>query len=105
MTQNFKATIIVPLWTPATWWHLITPVALHLSANFVDWAWLPRNDPSLFDEGTATSGRAISPPSWQIMALRVVFSSSSSYVKLSIWDRHIQEGCRSCSRFSWRRQH
>jgi hypothetical protein len=104
MTQNVKATIIVPLWTSATWWHFIARDVLHLPDFVVDWVWLPRNDPSFFIQGAAkNNGRAISPPSWQIMALRVDFSSNSSFVKLSKRDRCIQEGCRSCSSNSWKR--
>jgi hypothetical protein len=103
MAQNVKATIIVPLWTSATWCHLIAPDVFHLSEFVVDWVWLPRNDPSLFVQGVAQNGRAINPPSWQIMALRVDFSSNNSFVKLSKWDNCIQEGCRSCSSNSWKR--
>ncbi len=53
MTQNVKATIIVPLWTSATWWHLIALDAFHLFEYVIDWVWLPRNDPSLFVKGVA----------------------------------------------------
>jgi hypothetical protein len=104
MTQNVKAKIIVPLWTSATWWHLIAPDALHLSEFVGDWVWLPRKVPSLFVQGAAQNGRAISPPSWQIMALRLDFSSNSSLIKLSKRNRCIQEDCRSCSSNSWTRQ-
>ncbi len=69
MTQNVKATINAPLWTSATWGHLIAPNALHLSEFVVDWIWLPWNDHSLFVEVAAPNGRATSPPSWRIMAL------------------------------------
>ncbi len=83
MTQNVKATIIVPFWTSATWWHLIAPDELHLFDCVVDWVWLPRNDPSLFVKGIAQNGRDISPPSWQVMALRVDFSAIGSTTNLS----------------------
>ena len=56
MAQNVKATIIVPIWTSATWWHLIAPDAFHLSEFVVDWVWLSRNDPSLFVKGVAQNG-------------------------------------------------
>jgi hypothetical protein len=101
--QHVKATIIVPLWTSATWWHLIAPDAFHLSEFVVDWVWLPRNDSSLFVQGKAQNGRTIDPPNWQLMALRVDFSSNNSFVKLSKRDRCIKEGCRSCSSNSWKR--
>jgi hypothetical protein len=64
MTQNVKATIIVPLWTSATWWHLIAPDAFHLSEYVIDWVWLPRNDASLFVKGVAQNGWDVSPPNW-----------------------------------------
>ncbi len=56
MTQNVKATIIVPLWTSATWWHLIAPNAFHLSEYVIDWVWLPWNDPYLFVKGVSKMG-------------------------------------------------
>jgi hypothetical protein len=34
--QKAKATIIVPLWTSAIWWHFIALDALHLSEFIVD---------------------------------------------------------------------
>jgi hypothetical protein len=76
--QGARATIIVPLWTSTTWWHLIAPDAIHLSEFVADWMWLPRNNPSLFVSGQTPSGRVISPPDWQIMALRVDFLAALS---------------------------
>jgi hypothetical protein len=76
--QKAQATIIVPLWTSSTWWHLISPDALHLSEFVIDWIWLPKNDLSLFVSEQTPGGRVISPPYWQIMALRVDFSSNSN---------------------------
>jgi hypothetical protein len=35
--QGTRATIIVPLWTSATWRQLIAPGAIHLSEFMVDW--------------------------------------------------------------------
>jgi hypothetical protein len=102
MAQQVKATLIVPYWTSATWWHLVAPDAMHLSNSIVDWLWLPRNDSSLFVQGTSSVGNPISPPNWEIMAIRVDFSSSNSF-KLSKRDRCIQEGCRACSSHSWTR--
>jgi hypothetical protein len=102
--QGAKATIIVPLWTSATWWHLIAPDAIHLS-NYVvvDWMWLPRNDPSLFVLGQTPGGRVISPPDWQVMAFRVDFSSRQPSCVLSKREHCIQEGYYACASNTWRR--
>ena len=97
-----KATIIVPLWTSATWWHLVAPDSVHLSKFVVDWLWVPRNDPFVFVPGSATDGRTIPTPNWQLMALRVDFSKESADYQLSFRDRCVQEGCRSCSSNTWR---
>ncbi len=97
--------IMAPLWTSATWWHLIAPDAFHFSEFVVDWVWLPKNDPSLFVQGAAQNGRAISPPSWRIMPHRAGFSLNIFFVKLCKRVRCIQEGCRSCSSNSWKRYH
>jgi hypothetical protein len=80
-----------PLRTSATWWHLIAPDAFHLSEFVVDWVWLPRNDPSLFVKGVAQNGSDISPQNWQIMALRVDFSTRSASPGLSKRERCIRE--------------
>ena len=78
--QRAKATIIVPLWTSATWWHLIAPDAIHLSEIVVDWMWLPRNDPSLFVSGQTPGGRVISPPDCQAKALWVDFYRDRTHI-------------------------
>ena len=101
--QGAIATIIVPLWTSATWWHLVAPDAIHLSKHVIDWTWLPRNDPTLFVPGQTPGGRIIYPPDWQVMALRVDFSSNQSNCVLPKRERCIQEGCYACSSNTWRR--
>jgi hypothetical protein len=101
--QKAKATIIIPLWSSSTWWHLIAPDAIHLSKYVVDWMWLPRNDTSTFVPGQTPGGRVIYPPDWQIMAVRVDFSSSQPSFMLSKRERCIQEGCHACACNSWRR--
>jgi hypothetical protein len=98
-----KATIIVPLWTSATWWHLVAPDSVHLSKFVVDWLWVPRNDPFVFVPGSAPGGRTIPAPNWHLMALRVDFSQEPADFQLSTRDRCVQEGCRSCSSNTWRR--
>jgi hypothetical protein len=101
--ERAKATIIVPLWTSSTWWHLIAPDAIHLSNHVVDWMLLPRNDPSLFVPGQTPGGRVITPPDWQVMAFRVDFSSNQSACELSKRERCVQEGCYACASNTWRR--
>jgi hypothetical protein len=71
--QKAIATLIVPLWTSATWWQLIAPDAKHFSEFVIDWMGLPMNDSSLFIAGQTASGCLISPPNWQTTALRVDF--------------------------------
>jgi hypothetical protein len=101
--QRAKATIIVPIWTSSTWWHLIAPDAIHLSNHVVDWMWLPRNDASLFVLGQTPGGRVDSPPDWQVMAFRVGFSSDQPARVLSKRERCIEEGCYACESNTWRR--
>ena len=101
--QKAKATIIIPIWSSSTWWHLIAPDAIHLSKHVVDWMWLPRNDTSIFVPGQTPGGRVIYPPDWQIMAVRVDFSSSQPGFMLSKRERCIQESCHACACNSWKR--
>ncbi len=98
-----KATIIVPLWTSATWWHLIAPDSVHLSNSVIDWLWVPMNDLYVFVPGSAPGGRTIPAPNWQLMALCVDFSCKSSGFQLFKRNRCIQEGCHSCSSHTWHR--
>jgi len=46
-----KATIIVPLWTSATWWHLVAPDSVHLSKFVVDLAMGSQERPFRFRPG------------------------------------------------------
>jgi hypothetical protein len=103
MKHGSKATIIIPLWTSSTWWHLIAPDSVHLSNYVVDWLWISRNDPYVFVPGSAPDGRIIPAPHWQLMALRVDFSHESAGFQLSNRNRCVQEGCHSCSSNTWRR--
>ena len=95
--QGAKATSIFPPWTSSTWWHLIAPDAMHFSIFLIDWILLPRNNPFLFVSGQTPGGRVISPPDWQIMALRVDFSATQSDYMLSKRNRCIREGCHACA--------
>ncbi len=50
------------------------PNVAHFAEAVVDWVCLPRSDPDLFVPGT-TPRRAIEPPDWPIMAVRIDFSA------------------------------
>ena len=75
--QNGLATTMIPLLKSAPGWQLICPDTNHVADNVVDWMWLPRDDPSLFVAGIAP-GRAVLPPDWPVMAVRVDFTESRS---------------------------
>ena len=101
--QKGTASMLIPLWESAPWWHLVCPDASHLSDCVVDWLPLPRGDPSVFVAGTAP-GRAILPPDWQIWAVRLDFSGTQSSPVLTRRDRCFRGGCSSCNSRSWHRQ-
>ena len=93
--QRAVASMLVPLWKSATWWQLIAPEVGHLSDRVVDWLWLPRGDPHILCPGAAP-GRAIEPPDWPIMAIRVDFSQAGSAARLCKRGRCLLGGCGSC---------
>jgi hypothetical protein len=78
---------MVPLWESATWWWLQAPDGVHLSDEVIDWVWLDMSAPDLFLPGTAPGGRAVAPPDWHVMAVRVDFSSGGRHTKTSRQDR------------------
>ena len=103
LEQGAVATILVPLWQSATWWLLIAPDAIHLSEFVVDWMWLPRTRQDLFLGGCAP-GRAVYPPDWPVMALRVDFSPGRRIrCPLSKRQRCVYGGCSACWSSSWHR--
>ena len=61
MEQQAIATLLVPMWESATWWHLVVPDGPHLSEYVVDWVSLPRGDPDLFIGGKAPGRTILSP--------------------------------------------
>ena len=73
------ATLILPVWWSAPWWHLLAPDSTHLADYVVDWLWLPRHDSGLFipsqDARSPVQGR---PPAWPVdrgtPLVRVVYS-------------------------------
>ncbi len=69
--------MLIPLWESAPWWQLVSPDACHFAECVLNWVWLLRDDPSLFVAGT-TPGRAVLPPDWQFMAVRLDFSRDST---------------------------
>ena len=42
------ATLLIPMWGPATWWTLLVPDAIHFAEAVVDWVWLSMMEPTLF---------------------------------------------------------
>ncbi len=56
------ANVLVPLWESATWWGLVVQDGAPFSEEFVDWVWLPRDDPSLFVPREAPDDQDIVPP-------------------------------------------
>ena len=53
--------MLIPFWESAPWWQLVCPDTNYFCNNVVDLAWLPRDDPTLFETGTAP-GRSVLPP-------------------------------------------
>ena len=76
------------------------PDTNHFADNVVDWVWLPRGDPILFVAGTAL-GRAVLPPDWPVMAVRVDFTESRSSTFLNKRERCIRGDCPDCGNLSW----
>ena len=93
----------ISLWEFVPWWQLVCPDTNHFSDNMVDWAWLHRDDPTLFVVGTAP-GRAVLSPDWPTMLDRVDFTETRSSPLPSKRERFIRGGCPSCNNFSWRMQ-
>jgi hypothetical protein len=56
----------------------------------------------VFVPGSATDGRTIQTPKWQLMALRVDFSKESADYQLSSRNKCVQEGCRLRLRIGYR---
>ena len=79
------------------------PDTNHFFDNVVDWVWLLRDDPTLFEAGTAP-GRSVLPPDWPIMAVRVDFTEPGSHPLLNKRDRCVRGGCPDCGSSSWHRQ-
>jgi len=70
--------MLIPLWEFAPcWWQLACPDTNHFSDNVVDWVWLRRDDPTLFQVGIAP-GRAVLPPDYPAMVIRVDFTETKS---------------------------
>ena len=56
------ASLLVPLWESATWWTLLVPDAIHFAEAVVDWVWLPRMEPYVFEPGIGLGGKDVVPP-------------------------------------------
>ena len=97
------ATMIVPLWESSIWWGMVVPDSLHLDYEVVDWVWLVCSDPDLFVPGSAPGGRAVVPPDWPLLAVRVDFSEAGANRRISLRDRCLKGGCGVCRSISWHR--
>ena len=97
------ATVIVPLSESSTWWGLVVPDSVHLADEVVDWVWLDRSDPDLSVHGSAPGGRAVVPPDWPLLAVRVDFSEAGANRRISLRDRCLKGGCGVCRSISWHR--
>jgi hypothetical protein len=61
-SDAFTATLLVPLWVSAPRWPLLVPDAIRFIEAVVDWVWLPKMEPSLFEPGVGSNGKDIVPP-------------------------------------------
>jgi hypothetical protein len=91
-----EATIIVPFWVSSTWWGLVAPDADHLANGVVNLVWLDMSDPDLFVPGSAHGGRAVAPPDWPLLAVRVDFSEAGDRRRIPLCDRCLKGGCGAC---------
>ncbi len=94
--------MLIPLWESATWWRLVVPDAAHFAKAVVDWVWLPRTDPDLFVPGTSPR-RAIEPPDWPIMAIRIDFSAGGDRRRIPLRDMCVHGGCSAYRCLTWHR--
>eukprot|EP00854_Cymbomonas_tetramitiformis_P012319 gene12319-biopygen12671 len=71
------ATIIIPYWTSRHWWPILCPDGQHFAPFVRDWRELPRDTAeALFLPGAGRANeRAVGPPNFRVMALRVDFSA------------------------------
>ncbi len=90
------ATVIVPIWESSTWWGLVVPNPAHLANEVVDWVWLDRSDPDLFVPESALGGRAVVPPDWPLLAIRVDLSEAGAHRIIPLFDRCLKGGCGAC---------
>ncbi len=80
--ERVVAAVIVPLWKSSTWWGLVVPDSVHLAGEVVDWVWHDRSDMDLFVPGSAPGGRAVVPPDWPLLAVRVDFSEAGAHRRI-----------------------
>ena len=100
------ASMVIPHWSSATWWHLVAPDGIHLSEHITDWVWLPDHDRALFipSQGQGSQSRDMPPPSWSTIAVRVDFTiSPGTAPSLPRRSRCLRGGCRACKSHSWHR--
>ncbi len=74
----------------------MVPNAAYLDNEVVDWVWLDMSDPTLFVPGSAPKGRAIVPPDWPLLVVRVDFTEAGICRRIPLFDRCLKGGCGAC---------
>lgn len=71
-------TLVVPLWTSASWWPLITTDGTQPEAFIQDWVEIPSSEDMFLP---ATSGASLfsGRPCYRVLALRVAFTGAEAY--------------------------
>jgi hypothetical protein len=95
--------MLIPMSESAPWWQPVCPDTNHFSNNVFDWVWLPRDDPTLFEAGTAPE-RSVLPPVRPTMAVRLDFTEPRSSPLLNKRNRCVRGGSPDCGSSSWYRQ-
>ena len=71
-------TLVIPLWTSAAWWPLITTDGTQPEEFVRDWVEIPPSE-DMFLPAMSGSSVFSGIPSYRVLALRVSFSSSSDH--------------------------
>ena len=67
-------TLIVPLWTSAPWWPLLTTDGCQPQPWIVDWMDLPLNDEMFIPAVAESCLFGLGTPAYRVLALRICFS-------------------------------
>jgi len=80
--------------------HMVVLDAAHLANEVVDWMWLDMTDPDFFVLGSALGGRAVVPPDWPLLTVRVDFTEAGTCRRIFLCDRCHKGGCGACRSIS-----